>query len=108
MYDIMFDYISRLAFNTVYLAVKRDEKNQTRNQKKILKSLLNKIHNTQFWNDFDFDIICKSENIYSGFCKNVPIFEYKDFRDYIELSKEKENIIRPWKISIFSASSWTT
>jgi hypothetical protein len=38
----------------------------------------------------------------------VPIFEYKDFRDYIELSKEKKNIIRPWKIRKFSASSWTT
>ena len=108
IYDIMFDYISRLAFNAVYFAVKKDEKNQTRNQKKILNSLLNKIQNTKFWSDFKLDKICKSENIYSDFCKNVPIFEYKDFRDYIELSKEKENIIRPWKISKFSASSWTT
>ena len=108
VYDILFDYISRLAFDTVYLAVKIDEKNQTKNQKKILKSLLNKIQKTKFWCDFQFDKICKSENIYSDFCKNVSIFEYKDFRNYIELSKEKENIIRPWKISKFSASSWTT
>jgi hypothetical protein len=48
LYDILFDYSSRLAFNTVYLAVKRDDKNQTKNQKKILKSLLNKIQRTQF------------------------------------------------------------
>jgi hypothetical protein len=37
LYDILFDYASRLAFNTVYVAVKRDEKNQNKNQKKILK-----------------------------------------------------------------------
>ena len=48
VYDILFDYISRLAFDTVYLAVKIDEKNQTKNQKKILKSLLNKIQKTKF------------------------------------------------------------
>jgi hypothetical protein len=48
IYDIMFDYISRLAFNAVYFAVKKDEKDQTRNQKKILNSLLNKIQNTKF------------------------------------------------------------
>jgi hypothetical protein len=45
--------------------------------------------------DFKLENLYKSENIYSDFCKNVPIFEYKDFRDYIELSKEKKNIIRP-------------
>lgn len=108
IYDIMFDHIGRLAFNSVYLAVKRDEKGQTKNQKKILKSLLSEIQKTQFWNDFKLGKICKSEDIYSDFCKSVPIFEYNDFRDYIELSKEKENIIRPWKVNRFSASSWTT
>ena len=108
LYDILFDYSSRLAFNIVFGAVKRDEKNQTKNQKRILKYLLNKIQRTQFWTDFKFDKVCVSEDIYSDFCKNIPIFEYKDFRDYIELSKEKENIIRPWKIRKFSASSWTT
>jgi hypothetical protein len=46
--DVLFDYSSRLAFNIVYGAVKRDDKNQTKNQKKILKSLLNKIQRTQF------------------------------------------------------------
>jgi hypothetical protein len=76
--------------------VKRDDKNQTKNQKKILKFLLKSLQRTQFWNDFKLDKVCISENIYSDFCKSVPIFEYKDFRDYIELSKEKENIIRPW------------
>ncbi len=108
LYDILFDYVSGLAFNTVYRAVKRDDKNQTKNQKKILKFLLKSLQRTQFWNDFKLDKVCISENIYSDFCKSVPIFEYKDFRDYIELSKEKENIIRPWKIRKFSASSWTT
>ena len=107
-YDALFDYASRLAFKPVYIAVKKDDKNQVKDQKKILKSLLNKIKRTQFWNDFKLDKVCVSENIYSDFCKNVPIFEYKDFREYIEISKEKENIIRLWKIRKFSASSWTT
>jgi hypothetical protein len=47
IYDVIFDYASRLAFNIVYPAVKKDEKNQTNNQKKILKSLLKKIQDTE-------------------------------------------------------------
>ena len=29
-YDVLFDYASRLAFKPVYIAVKRDDKNQTK------------------------------------------------------------------------------
>lgn len=108
IYDFMFSYFGGLVFKFFYLAVKRDENNQIKDQKMILKSHLNKIQTTQFWSDFKFDKICRSENVYSDFRKNVPIFEYKDFRDYIELAKKKKDIIWPWKITKFSASSWTT
>lgn len=108
LYDILFDYVSRFVFNTVYFAVKKDEKNQVKDQQRILKTLLKKIKHTQIWEDFKIDNICVSEDIYSSFSKNVPIFEYKDFRNYIELAKTEKNIIRPWKVNNFSASSWTT
>lgn len=108
LYDIFFDYVGRLAFNVIYPAVKKDERNQINNQKKILRRLLKTVSNTQFWKEFKLEDVYKSENVYSDFCKKIPIFEYKDYRDYIELSKEKENIIWPWKIRKFSASSWTT
>lgn len=54
IYDFMFSYFGGLVFKFFYLAVKRDENNQIKDQKMILKSHLNKIQTTQFWSDFKF------------------------------------------------------
>lgn len=108
LWDILFDHAGRLSFNIVYQAVKRDEKNQIKNQKKIFKSLVKRLANTQFWDEYNISTIYKSNDIYQNFSKNIPIIEYKDFKNYIEKSKIEKNIIWPWKIAKFSASSWTT
>jgi hypothetical protein len=68
--------------------------------------------NTKLWKKYNFENLLidydeKSE-IYKKFSKNVPIFQYEDFKDRIILSKSESNIIRPWQIKRFSASAWTT
>jgi hypothetical protein len=70
--------------------------------------LLNKIKYTEIGKKYNIWDIVSSEDFYSEFLDRVPIFEYKDYKEYIELSKTKPNIIWPWKIKSFSASSWTT
>lgn len=107
-YDILFDYTSRLVFNIVYFAVKDEDKHCIKNQKKILKNLVWNIKDTKFWRKFDFWSIYELDDIYSQFSLKTPIFEYSDFKKYIELSKVEENVIWPWKINKFSISSWTT
>lgn len=108
LYNELFNCTSILVFNTIYLAVKRDERNEINNQKRILKWLLKNIGNTQIGKKYLLENTYKNNDIYEEFSVRVPIFEYKDFRNYIELSKIERDVVWPWKVSKFSASSWTT
>ena len=76
--DKIFGYVSKYFFNSFYPAVKSDDKNSIVNQRKILEWLLKEIKLTKFGKEFNLGNVCNSEDIYSEFCKNVPIFEYKD------------------------------
>ena len=108
IYDIVFDCCARGVFGRIYPFVISDEINQNRNQNNLLLKLLNKIKHTEIGKKYNIWDIVSSEDFYSEFLDRVPIFEYKDYKEYIELSKTKPNIIWPWKIKSFSASSWTT
>jgi len=97
-YDFLFECVSKLIFWLVYYVVKYDDSRVVDNQKNIFELLLKKFKDTEFWNDFGIDKIFQSEDLYLWFSSRLPIFEYKDFRCYIEKSTVEDNIIWPWKI----------
>jgi hypothetical protein len=77
------------------------------NQLALLNDYLETIKNTKIAREYKIEQILKQKtNLrYELFKKQIPIFEYQDFKDYIQESKIKKDIIRPGKIKKFSASS---
>ena len=74
-------------------------------QNDVLLNLVDKAKNTIIGRDFGFSSI-KS---YEDFSKKVPVFNYENFSDKIELARRGENnIFWPTKIKWFAKSSGTT
>lgn len=94
----------------IYPKILEDEKNKNTQQKDLLNDFLFTIKNTKIGQEYKIQNILneKKTNIYEKFSKDIPIFEYDDFKKYIEISKIQRNVIWPWKIKKFSASSGTT
>jgi len=94
----------------IYPKILDEGKDTFKQQKKLLEDFLFTIKDTKIWQEYKIQNIIKEKKnlIYEKFSNNIPIFEYNNFKEYIELSKIQRNIIRPWKIRKFSASSGTT
>lgn len=94
----------------IYPKIIADEKNQDKLQKGILHEILDTIKNTQIGQEYHIKDILRQdkEKMYESFSKNIPIFEYDTFKKYIQQAKIGKDIIRPGKITKFSASSGTT
>ena len=74
-------------------------------QNDVLLNLIDKAKNTIIGRDFGFSSI-KS---YEDFSKKVPVFNYENFSNKIELARKGENnIFWPTKIKWFAKSSGTT
>ncbi len=94
----------------IYPKVLEEEKRKNINQLSLLNDYLETVKNTKIAKDYNIDNILKEKtNLrYDLFKKQIPIFEYNEFKEYIQESKIKRDIIRPGKIKKFSASSGTT
>ncbi len=94
----------------IYPKILEEEKNTDLNQKTLLNDFLNTIKDTEIGKEYNIQNILNTTQSkrYKLFSENIPIFEYNDFKKYIQEAKTKENIIWPWKITKFSASSGTT
>ena len=74
-----------------------------------LKSIYKKIRKTQYAQSHNLPKnIPETPKIYKEFTNTFPIVTYDDIKPRLEQAKAKANIIRPWQIPHFSASSWTT
>lgn len=80
----------------------------TKQQDKILKKLLKTAKNTEFWKKFHFNKILKdNKNFKEYFREEIPIFTYEKLSEYIEKTKQRDNIL--WtRVDKFSVSSGTT
>lgn len=78
-------------------------------QTKTLKSIYKNIQKTQYAQSHNLPKnIPETKEIYNKFSNTFPIVTYDDIKPRLEQAKNKPNIIRPWQIPHFSASSWTT
>jgi GH3 auxin-responsive promoter len=74
-------------------------------QEKVFKDLISKGRGTQFGNDHNFDEIQTHED----FIARVPIRDYEDLRNYVDLMVEgKPDILWPGKPLYFAKTSGTT
>ena len=81
------------------------KKNPLFYQKKIMLELLSKAENTSFGNEHSF----KNIKTYDDFKKNIPIRDYEEFTDYIELIKSgKDNVLWPGAPKYLCKTSGTT
>jgi len=79
--------------------------NPIKTQKSQLKYILEKAKNTKFGIDHNFSKIFE----YKDFKSRVPIRDYEDLKEYIELIKQGEaNILWPGKPIYFAVTSGTT
>ena len=94
----------------IYPKILEEERRKSINQASLLNDFIETIKDTKIGKEYKIENILKEKtNLrYDLFKKQIPIFEYHDFKEYIQESKVQRNIIRPWKIRKFSASSWTT
>lgn len=81
------------------------KKESWQNQEEFLFNLINKCKNTIFGQKYQFWDIKTIED----FQNLVPIFDYKDYKPWIEyMLRGEKNIAYPGKIPLFAISSWTT
>ena len=79
--------------------------NPVKTQKKQLKSIISKASKTLFGKDHGFSEISD----YEEFKSRVPVRDYEELREYIELVKSgKKNILWPGKPIYFAITSGTT
>lgn len=110
-FDILFSGIwKQYLTKYIYPKMLEEEKKNKINQLALLNDYLETIKSTKIAKEYNIAKILKEKtNLrYDLFKQQIPIFEYYDFKDYIQESKIKKDILRPGKIKKFSASSWTT
>lgn len=75
-------------------------------QKNMLTYILKEIRYTEFAKNYGLESGTKDD--YQDFISKVPVATYEEFKPRIERSKSERDILRPGKITKFSASAWTT
>ncbi len=85
-------------------------KSPERQQRKVLKRLLNKARFTEFGQQFHFDEILMGSDQYNAFRKRVPIFDYnKIYSEWWHKTLEGiPDVCWPGKIKFFALSSGTS
>lgn len=96
--------INKIARNIVKIRqLKRMESWQ--DQEDFLFNLINKCKNTIFGQKYQFKDIKSIQD----FQNLLPVFEYKEYKPWIEyMLRWEKNISYPGKIPLFAISSWTT
>ena len=98
---IVLKLIALLARKKIYKAVN----NPVQTQKSQLKNLIKTALTTKFGIDHNFEKIYD----YESFKSQVPVREYEDIKNYIELIKQgEENILWPGRPIYFAITSGTT
>ena len=93
------------SFDASYSIKNKNQDEANRIQLKVLKNLILKSKNTKFGIDHNF----KEINNYHEYTERVPVREYENIRDYIELVRKGENdILWPKKPMYFAKTSGTT
>ncbi|QLG44997.1 GH3 family domain-containing protein [Costertonia aggregata] len=84
--------------------------NAVKQQKQVLKDLLESAQNTQFGKQYQFDKILLAEKTEKDFRAKVPFFDYDQIRKkwWHLVHKGEENITWPGKPDYFALSSGTT
>lgn len=74
-------------------------------QEEFLIDLIEKNQDTVYGNKYNFASIKSIQE----FQKNLPLTQYSDYKEYIDLSmKGEKNILIKWKIDRFAKTAWTT
>ena len=93
------------SFDSSFSIKNKSQKEATEIQLKVLKNLILKSKNTKFGIDHHF----KEINNYHEYIEKVPVRDYENIREYIELVRKGENgILWPEKIMYFAKTSGTT
>lgn len=110
--DITNRLVRKILKMIIYPRTQKEQTQIIENQEKFMFEYLLMTSNTKLWKKFNFEDLLidydEKTEIYKKFSKNVPIFQYEDFKDWIELAKNESDIIRPGQIKRFSSSAWTT
>ena len=93
------------SFDSSFSIKNKSQKEATEIQLKVLKNLILKSKNTKFGIDHHF----KEINNYHEYIEKVPVRDYENIREYIELVRKGENgILWPEKPMYFAKTSGTT
>jgi len=92
--------------NFVYPNVLLNIKEAAKIQNNILKYILEEIKYTEFAKTYN--LTEENQDIYAEYIAKVPIVSYEEFQPWIERAKTESDILRPGKITKFSASAGTT
>jgi phenylacetate-coenzyme A ligase PaaK-like adenylate-forming protein len=97
--------VAKAAAHFIAKQVYKDQLEAVSIQQKLLRTLLIKAANTKFGIDHNFVKI----KTYEDFKANVPVRDYEQIKDYIELIAEgKDDVLWPGKPQYFCKSSGTT
>ena len=89
----------------IYNKIKKNMANALADQQAIFQNLIKKAQNTEFGKAHHFNEILT----YEDYVNNVPIRDYEQIKNYIELIKEgQSNILWPGKPIYFAKTSGTT
>ncbi len=75
-------------------------------QKNLLSYILSEVRYTAFAKKYALESL--GQDVYADFVSKVPVFSYEEFKPWIEQAKTERDVIRPGKITKFSASAGTT
>ena len=91
-------------------ALRLPGKSPERQQRRVLKKLLNKARFTEFGQAFHFDDILLNKHLYDTYKKRVPLFDYNSiYKDWWHKALEgKPDVCWPGKIKYFALSSGTS
>ncbi len=91
-------------------ALRLPGKSPERQQRRVLKKLLNKARFTEFGQAFHFDDILLNKHLYDSYKKRVPLFDYNSiYKDWWHKALEgKPDVCWPGKIKYFALSSGTS
>jgi hypothetical protein len=98
-------FAARIFAEIIYRRTKKWVRNPIKTQEKVFNKLLNKAKDTKFGKDHNFDAISS----HADFARLVPIRDYEDLKDYIDLAVSgKPDILWPGKPIYFAKTSGTT
>ncbi len=97
--------IAKIAANFIAPAIYKEQKNAVAIQQRLMQSFVDEAKHTDFGKGHHFADIKN----YSDFKAAVPVYDYEDLKDYIELIADgKQNVLWPGKPLYFCKSSGTT